>query len=71
MNSLVEESNAVLIGAHGPVIKEVFNLPVRKADKVYYFGEDLDFVICPETSIPLDRTTINTSIVRYDFEEAE
>ncbi len=64
---LASESDAVLVGAHGPVNKDIFDIPLDCAEQVYIFGEECGSIICPETTVPLDRATINVKIAGFDF----
>ncbi len=71
LKRLSAESDAVLIGAHGPVSKEIFDIPLGKSTRAYVFGENYEYVIHTESSIPKDRTTVNVSIVKFDFGDGE
>ena len=71
-NELVElasESDTVFIGAHGPVNKEIFDLRLDNAECVCIFGKELDNIICPGTTVPPTRTTVNAGIAVFDFGE--
>ncbi len=71
LNDLASESNAVLIGSHGPVNKEIFDISLEKAESVYVFGEELTCLVHPESSLPKDRTTVNAVIAEFDFGEGK
>ena len=57
----------MLVGAHGPVNKEVFDLPLGSTPRVYIFGEEYGFIVSPEATVPLDRVTVNAKIAELDF----
>ena len=67
LNALVSESDTVLIGAHGPVNKELFDIPLDSTPRIYIFGEEYSFIVSPEATVPLDRVTVNAKIAEFDF----
>lgn len=67
LNARVSESDTVLIGAHGPVNKELFDIPLDSTPRIYIFGEEYSFIVSPEATVPLDRVTVNAKIAEFDF----
>lgn len=67
LDELVAESNAVIIGAHGPVNKELFDIPLDSTEQIYIFAEEYKFIVSPEATVPIDRATVNAKIAEFDF----
>lgn len=67
LDELVAGSNAVIIGAHGPVNKELFDIPLDSTEQIYIFAEEYKFIVSPEATVPIDRATVNAKIAEFDF----
>ena len=67
LDELVAGSNAVIIGAHGPVNKELFDKPLDSTEQIYIFAEEYKFIVSPEATVPIDRATVNAKIAKFDF----
>jgi hypothetical protein len=67
LDELVAGSNAVIIGAHGPVNKELFDIPLDSTEHIYIFTEEYKFIVSPEATVPIDRATVNANIAKFDF----
>ncbi len=67
LDELVAGSNAVIIGAHGPVNKELFDIPLDSTGQIYIFAEEYEFIVSPEATVPIDRATVNAKIAKFDF----
>ena len=65
LNELVGDSEAVLIGAHGPVNKQIFDIPLDNAECIYVFGEDAEYLIAPDSTIPADTAVFNAGIAKF------
>jgi hypothetical protein len=67
LDKLASVSVAVFVGAHCPVNKEIFDIPLDRAEHVCVFGEELDCIVCPGSSLPAYRATVNASIAKFRF----
>jgi hypothetical protein len=67
LEELALQSDAVLVGAHGPVNKELFDIPLDSTPRIHIFGEEYSFIVSPEATVPLDRVMVNAKIAEFDF----
>ncbi len=65
LEELVNKSECVVIGAHGPVNEEIFDLPVGRAEKIYIFEGDLEYLIHPDSSIDPSLTVVSATKIKF------
>ena len=63
LEALAIESKAILIGAHGPVNKTPFDIPIDTSTEVYAFGEDPSFLVARKDHGAI----VNCSVTKYIF----
>lgn len=71
LKELAENSDTVIVGAHGPKNREVFDVPLGKAERIYILGEEPGCLIVPESTLPINISVVGAEIVEIDFSDGE